>query len=114
MNLDIMKNKVLSRNYLYSITVNGFCISSPEPTRSTNEYNSCLDHFIYQNSDKHVSVEVLEHHNFTDHNPVILTLRTSEDINKIDLMFRDTSFVKNKDAVSRYKDAVSRYKIKML
>ena len=86
-----------------SITANGFCISSPEPTRSTDEYSSCLDHFIYQNLGKHVSVEVLEHQNFTDSNPVILTWRTSEDINKNDLMFRDTSFVKNQDAVSRYK-----------
>ena len=93
MNLDI-KNNLLSRNYLNSIKANGFCISSPEPTRSTNEYSSRLDHFIYQNLDKHVSVKVLEHQNFTAHNPVILTWRTSEDINKIDLMFRDFSFVK--------------------
>ena len=56
-----MKNNLLRRNYLNSITANGFCISSPEPTRSTNEYSSCLDHFIYQNLDKHVSVEVLKH-----------------------------------------------------
>ena len=106
MNLGTMKNNLLSRNYLNSITANGFFISSPEPTRSTNEYSSCLDHFIYQNLGKHVSVEVLEHQNFTDHNPVILTWRTSEDINKNDLMFRDTSFVKNQDAVSRYKMAL--------
>ena len=106
MNLDIMKNNLVSRNYLNSITANGFCISSPEPTRSTNEYSSCLDHFIYQNLGKHVSVEVLEHQNFTDHNPVILKWQTSEDINKNDLMFRDTSFVKNQDAVSRYKMAL--------
>ena len=57
--------------------------------------------------DKHVSVEVLEHQNFTDHNSVILW-RTTEDISKIDLMFRDTSFVK-KDAVSRYKIALEAY-----
>ena len=94
MNLDIMKNNLLSRNYFNSNTANGFCISSPEPTRSTNEYGSYLDHFNYQNLDKFVSVENLEHQNF--HNPVILTWRTSEDINKIDLMFRDNSFVKKK------------------
>ena len=105
-NLDIMKNNLLSRNYLNSITANGFCISSPEPTRSTNEYSSRLDHFIYQNVVKHVSVEVLEHQNFANHNPVILAWRTSEDINKNDLIFRDTSFVKNQDAVSRYKMAL--------
>ena len=106
MNLDIMKNNLLSRNYLNSIAANGFCISSPEPTRSTNKYSSCLDHFINQNLGKYVSVEVLEHQNFTDHNPVILTWRTSEDINKNDLILRDTSFVKNQDAVSRYKMAL--------
>ena len=79
MKLDIMKNNLLNKNYLNSITENGFYISSPEPTRSTYEYSSCLDHFIYQNLNKHVSVEVLEHQNFTDLNPVILTLRTSEE-----------------------------------
>ena len=73
MNLDIMKNNLLRRNYLNSFTANGFCISSPESTRSTNEYSSCLDHFIYQNLDKYVSVEVLEHQNFTDHIPGFLT-----------------------------------------
>ena len=77
-----MKNNLLGRNYLNSITANGYCFSSPEPTRSTNECRSCLDHFIYQNLDKNVSVEVLEHRNFTDHNPVILTWPTSEDIKK--------------------------------
>ena len=102
-NLDILKNNLLSRNYLESITANGFCTSSPERTRSTNEYSSCFDYFIYQILGEHVSVEFLEHQNFTDHNPVILKWRTSEDKNKIDLMFRDTSFVKNQDAVSRYK-----------
>ena len=109
MNLDIMKNNLLSRNYLNSFTANGFCISSPEPTRSTNEYSSCLDHFIYQNLDKQVSVEGLKHQNFTDHNPFVLTWRANEDINKIDLMLRDNSFVNNKDAVSRYKMALEAY-----
>ena len=109
MNLDIIKNNLLSKKWFNSITANGFCISSAEPTRSINEYSSCLDHFIYQNLGKHISVEVLEHQNFTDHSPYILMWQTSEDINKNDLMFRDASFVRNQDAVSIFKMALKGY-----
>ena len=57
-------------------------------------------------------LEVLEHRNFTDHNPFNLTWRTSDDIIKNDLMFQDPSFVKNQDSVNLFKMALEAYLIK--
>ena len=66
--------------------------SATERTHITHEYSSGLNHFNYRNLGKQVSVEVLEDQNFTDHNPVILTWQTSDDIIGNDLNLRDTSF----------------------
>ena len=60
---------------------------------------------------KHVSVEVLEHQNFTDQKTIFLTWRTSNDIINNEL-FRDRKFVKYQDNASRYKMALEAYLIK--
>ena len=72
LNIDTVQQNQLTKDFLNCITSNSFKLANFEPTRVTESSSTCLDHFIYQNL-KSIKVETLEHENFSDHYPVLLT-----------------------------------------
>ena len=93
-NIDVLKNIALNKNYLNIITANGFNCFADEPTRETENTSTCLDHFIFQNLNLTRSF-VLKEENISDHYPVIIEWDSCQ-LEKPEISFRDTSFLKNK------------------
>ena len=71
LNIDILKDNQLNKDYKNVIQSNGFELSETSPTRVTISSMSCIDHIIQQ---KCISpqVFVLEYQSFSDHYPLTI------------------------------------------
>ena len=48
-NIDILKENKLTKNYKRSVASNGFAINESIPTSVVDKYSTYLDHFIFKN-----------------------------------------------------------------
>ena len=103
-NIDTMKQNLLTKKYKDAIHSNGFLITPNKPTRVTEKSATCLDHFIFQNLIG--DVHILENQSFSDHFPATLkwTVKANDLESKI---VRDTSFLRSCSIVEKYLSALS-------
>ena len=100
-NIDIIQNNLLTKNYLNAISSNGYEISSNEPTRVTENTQTCLDHFIFQNIPLPV-LNVLKYETISDHYPILFEWKLKRENCYDEIPYRDTSFLKTPLKVSNF------------
>ena len=98
LNIDIIPDNLLSKNYLNCIHSNGFSINGREPTRVTAASSTCLGHFIFDNLTEPHSM-VLNSEHLSDHYPIHLEWVIKCQIVNNEIPFRDTSFLKSRSQV---------------
>ena len=102
-----MDCNLISRNYLNAITANGYGFLIDEPTRVSHESATCtIDHYITKNIVLFQSL-VMEAENFTDHYPIYLQFFCDSVEYSTEKVFRDTSFLNNKEQVLIYQFKLS-------
>ena len=99
-NIDIIQNNLLTQIYLKAISSNGYEISSNEPTRVTENTQTCLDHFIFQYIPLPV-LNVLKYETISDHYPILLEWKLKRENCHDEIPYRDTSFLKTPLTVSK-------------
>ena len=101
-NIDILANNLLTRNYTELIQSFGCSLYPDEPTRLKETSATCLDHFICRDVPINY-FNVFQHETISDHYPVLIKW----DIDKCTIVsrpYRNTSFLKSKKTIEKFQE----------
>ena len=105
-NINVLDTNRLTSTYLSTLRSNGFELSFLEPTRISQNTETCLDHFFVKNL-KVQKAFVMENQSYCDHLPTVLQIETNNGISFSQTRFRDTSFLKSPKKMALFIETLS-------